>query len=102
MLRVTTYMLLMVNNSSDITIGENEKDSMQSFMKEKRRLISWCNKLISCPNCGTELPNKAHKEWKYQSYQVKMLICPNRKKSLKAYYQNGRLNHTIPKAKVTS
>jgi uncharacterized protein with PIN domain len=54
---------------------------------------------MNCPYCKTELPNKPKKEWKYSFYQVKLFTCPKCKKTTKAYYQNGALNHTIPKAK---
>jgi hypothetical protein len=54
---------------------------------------------MKCYNCGTELPSKPKKDWKYTIYTVNMLVCQKCCKSTKAYYREGKLSHTIPKAK---
>jgi len=55
-------------------------------------------KLVKCPNCGVDIVSKPKKEWNYTVYRVKMFVCPQCKKTIKAYYREGKLNHTIPKA----
>jgi uncharacterized protein with PIN domain len=58
--------------------------------------------MVKCPNCKTDITSKPKKEWNYNIYRVKMFLCPKCKKSVKAYYRNGKLNHTIPKGRKPS
>lgn len=53
--------------------------------------------MVKCPRCGTEIP-KATKEWDYSVFHVKRFDCEKCEKSFKAYFREGRLSHTIPKA----
>lgn len=54
----------------------------------------------NCPRCGTHIAQHI-KEWDYHNryYHVKMYQCPKCEKSLMEYFHNGKLSHTIPKAK---
>jgi DNA-directed RNA polymerase subunit M/transcription elongation factor TFIIS len=54
--------------------------------------------MVKCPRCGTEL-SKAKKEWDYFIYHVKMFFCSKCQKSVRAYYRESKLHHTIPKGK---
>jgi len=53
---------------------------------------------LKCPRCGVEA-KPSGKEWEYGRFQVKLFDCPKENKSFKAYYHEGKLSHTIPKAK---
>jgi len=54
--------------------------------------------MTKCPHCGVQI-SKPGKEWDYSLFHVKMFRCPKCGKSLRAYYKDGKLNHTIPKGK---
>jgi len=56
---------------------------------------------LKCPNCNVTLPTKPEKEWNYQQYMVKMSRCSKCGKTIKAYYKEGKLSHTIPKQETT-
>jgi uncharacterized protein (UPF0212 family) len=53
--------------------------------------------LAKCPKCGTEV-SKATKEWDYSAFHVKKFDCKKCEKSFKAYFLEGKMSHTIPKA----
>ena len=54
--------------------------------------------VVKCPKCGTESSDVV-KEWNYSIYHVKNYMCKKCRKSFKAYFLEGKLNHTIPKSK---
>ena len=53
---------------------------------------------MKCPRCGLEA-KKTDKTWKYHVFDVEQYDCEKCVKKFNAYYRNGMLAHTIPKAK---
>ncbi len=53
---------------------------------------------MNCPICGAE-SNATGKEWKFGKFDAKGYKCPACGKSFSAYYAEGKLSHTVPKAK---
>ena len=53
---------------------------------------------MKCPRCGNEIVD-SHKEWDYSVFHVKKFDCKECDKPVMAYYQKGKLSHTIPKSK---
>jgi len=54
--------------------------------------------MAKCPNCGTEI-SKVKKEWNYSVFHVRMYLCGKCGKTVKIYYRENKLSHTIPKVK---
>ena len=52
--------------------------------------------MVLCPRCGNEALDSST-EWEFADFHVKLFVCSKCKKTFKAYYQKGRLSHTIPK-----
>jgi len=53
--------------------------------------------MVACPRCGKE-GQETSKEWNYGIFHVKLFNCKNCDKTFKAYFREGKLSHTIPKA----
>jgi transposase-like protein len=54
--------------------------------------------MVKCPRCGNDVSHVL-KEWDYSIFHVKKFDCPKCNKTFSAYYREGKLSHTIPKAK---
>ena len=52
--------------------------------------------MVQCPYCSKG-KMKIKKEWDYASFHVKAYVCESCSKSVRAYYQENKLSHTIPK-----
>ena len=57
----------------------------------------WGNNLPKCPYCQTEVINKI-KEWKYNCYNVKQLLCQHCGIAFNTYYRDNKFSHIIPKS----
>lgn len=53
--------------------------------------------IMKCPTCDKEA-TATGKEWDYASFHVKQFKCSKDGRFM-AYYKDGKLSHTIPKAK---
>jgi hypothetical protein len=54
--------------------------------------------MASCPRCLSQA-KATGKEWEYGSFHVKQHECSKCEKKFVEYYKDGKLSHTIPKAK---
>jgi transposase-like protein len=53
---------------------------------------------MNCPRCGAEA-KATGKEWKFGLFDAKQYSCDKCKKPFSAFYREGKLSHTVPKAK---
>jgi transposase-like protein len=54
--------------------------------------------MTKCPRCSSNA-KPTGKEWEYAVFHVKQFVCSVCEKKFMEYYRNGKLSHTIPKAK---
>lgn len=54
--------------------------------------------MTSCPRCGAEA-KATGKEWKFGQFNAKSYNCSSCEKVFSAFYKEGKLSHTVPKAK---
>jgi hypothetical protein len=52
---------------------------------------------MNCPRCG-EPSESTGKKWKYGSFDVEQQRCDGCAKMFNAYYKDGKLSYTVPKA----
>ena len=53
---------------------------------------------MNCPRCG-KAAHTTGKKWKFSGFDVEQQKCDSCSKTFSAYYKNGKLRHTVPKAK---
>ncbi len=55
-------------------------------------------KMVDCPKCGK--PGKpTGKEFAFGVFNGKANLCPSCGAKYNAFYRDGKINHTVPKAK---
>ena len=55
--------------------------------------------MVKCPICKKVEATPMGKGWNYAAFHVELFNCPNCEKSIKVYYRDGKVSHTIPKPK---
>jgi len=53
---------------------------------------------MKCPRCGKE-GKATGKTWKFGLFDGEGYKCPSCNKPFSAFYRDGKLSHTVPKAK---